>query len=334
MRSRTYRTSARRRDQRRLSARSHAASRVRDAGRCLLTIAGRARFQTLHSSGGAPRRQTFSLAVSSQLRSGSTTSSAGSVGRRPSPLSATARTASTRPSPRTRPGADPRSWLEDRWDELAAEEAAALGAAWAPAVAPPSDEWKGYQLTRSRTIRRLLPQVRTEAGKGPSPNDQVSVEHRLIDVETGLYGTVDRLEQRAGDIHVIDLKTSLRLDEPKEQHRRQLHLYAVLAHRTTGQSPRTVAVETTDGRRLEEELQPADAERTLAEAVGTVRGKLQRSRRSTPCTSCTPPSQMRSDARGASTDRFADPTGRSCASNGGMGLWRAASSASHDPGME
>lgn len=128
-------------------------------------------------------------------------------------------------------------------------------------------------MTRARTIRRAVRQVTQPAGEKPAAAPQppgTGMEIELRDEETGLFGRADRIESDGNSTRVVDLKTGLRQDEPTEEQRRQLLLYAVLVHRTAGAWPSAIAVEDAAGVQYREDLDPAEAEAALNEVLAAV----------------------------------------------------------------
>lgn len=159
-----------------------------------------------------------------------------------------------------------RAELAQRWDSETGRVSADLDAAWAPAMPPPPPEWPGYALTRTRTIRRASKIVATRA-EAPRPVAKGigGIEIDLRDPSTGLFGRADRIERVGASTRIVDLKTGLRQDEPTEEQRRQLLLYAVLVQRTTGEWPESIAIENASGAQYVTPFEPAEAERALEE---------------------------------------------------------------------
>jgi len=165
-----------------------------------------------------------------------------------------------------------RAWLEQQWERESKRQAAKLGAAWAPASAPPPVEWPGYNLTRARTVRRgarlLASQRRVrEASERVSGT---GIELELEDPESRLYGRADRIERNGNRTRIVDLKSGLHQGEPTADQHRQLLLYAVLAQRSTGEWPSEIAIEDASGAQMAIELDPATAEKALADVMAAV----------------------------------------------------------------
>lgn len=166
-----------------------------------------------------------------------------------------------------------RAELSRLWDAEVANQAAKLATAWAPASPPPPDEWPGYSMTRARTVRRAVRQVTQQGDQRPAAATRppgTGIEIELRDDATGLFGRADRIEFKGGSTRVVDLKTGLRQDAPTAEQRRQLLLYAVLVHRTTGAWPSAIAVEDAAGAQYIEQLDPAEASSALGEVLAAV----------------------------------------------------------------
>jgi RecB family exonuclease len=165
-----------------------------------------------------------------------------------------------------------RTWLEQQWEQEAERQSAKLAAAWAPGTPPPAVEWPGYNLTRARTLRRgarlLASRQRVREASEPVPGTGIEVD--LEDPESGLYGRADRIERSGNSTRIVDLKSGLHQGEPTADQHRQLLLYAVLAHRSTGEWPSEIAIEDASGAQVSIELDPSDAEAALAEVLAAV----------------------------------------------------------------
>jgi RecB family exonuclease len=158
-----------------------------------------------------------------------------------------------------------RGQLQELWETEIAKGAADLEKAWEPSKPPPPPEWPGYAMTRARTIRRALRLLATPRSYRKESEDGFGVEIELRDPLSGLFGRADRIERDGTSTRVVDLKTGLHQDEPTEDQRRQLLMYAVLVHRTTGDWPASIAVEDASGGQHVLPLDPADAESALHE---------------------------------------------------------------------
>lgn len=162
-----------------------------------------------------------------------------------------------------------RAQLEQAWDGLIAKHQRQLEEAWTPAQPPPPPEWPGYQLTRSRTIRRAQRLLgRSSPGSGPTPG--TGVEVTISDPVSGLWGRADRIDQTEQGCRVVDLKSGIHQGDPSADQRRQLLLYAVLVQRTQGHWPVEIAIEDASGERHRTHLDPAEADAALAEVSTAV----------------------------------------------------------------
>jgi RecB family exonuclease len=158
-----------------------------------------------------------------------------------------------------------RSELEKLWERKIARGADSLNKAWAPAIPPPPQEWPGYALTRTRTIRRATKLLAASRPDRTKPKGGIGIEIELRDEASELFGRADRIERDGGSTRIVDLKTGLHQDVPTEDQRRQLLMYAILVHRSTGEWPNSVAVEDASGIQYIMPLDPADAESALSE---------------------------------------------------------------------
>lgn len=171
-----------------------------------------------------------------------------------------------------------RAGLEALWDAKVRDSAAELVERWPSTEPPPPEEWPGYQLTRARTIRKAQRLIETygrieakdmlldAASTTPS-----GLERTLSDEESRLWGRSDRIETHGDTTRVVDLKTGLHQDEPSDDQRRQLLLYAVLVQRDTGTWPAEIAIEDASGNLRKQALDPVEAEAALAEVSAAVR---------------------------------------------------------------
>lgn len=176
--------------------------------------------------------------------------------------------------------------ISDLWNRVIHDGAEALAAAWAPSEPPPPDEWPAYQLTRSRTIRRATrlaqpghvephPEVHgpPSTGRTDGGGDQTlgtGIEVHMEDPGSVLHGRADRIERAGSATRVVDLKSGMHQGWPEEDQLRQLHLYAVLVHRTTGEWPAEIAIENASGEQFVLPLDPCDAEESLETVLGAV----------------------------------------------------------------
>jgi len=103
-----------------------------------------------------------------------------------------------------------------------------------------------------------------------APFAGTGVEVDLRDPESGLFGRADRIECSGKSTRIVDLKSGLHQGEPTADQHRQLLLYAVLAHRSSGEWPSEIAIEDASGAQVSIEFQPTDAEAALTEALAAV----------------------------------------------------------------
>ena len=116
-------------------------------------------------------------------------------------------------------------------------------------VVPERTRWRGYQIVRVRTLRRLQEELATRRGGGGLAGPVA--ERRLEDATLRVAGTPDRVEVRADGVEIVDLKTGWRVDDQlAPAHRRQLLLYAYLWHATQGVWPARASVQRLDGERV------------------------------------------------------------------------------------
>jgi hypothetical protein len=151
--------------------------------------------------------------------------------------------------------------LERVWDEVIDEGFQSLTVAWQPATPPPPAEWPGYQLTRSRALRRASRIVATHRSERVAPVEATSVERWMEPAGSILVGRPDRVDRCAEGLRVVDVKTGLQQGAPTDEQRRQLLLYAVLVYRTHGEWPAEIALEGANGVQHVFDL---DAEEALA----------------------------------------------------------------------
>jgi CRISPR/Cas system-associated exonuclease Cas4 (RecB family) len=136
-----------------------------------------------------------------------------------------------------------------QWDIAIESENALLVSAWAPSEPPLLRDWRGYQITRSKTRKRVLKDIRRfrenpgSGGRGPV------VEQRLEDSEKGLRGKPDRIEWHQGVPVVVDVKAGLEQEGIRPDQRRQLLFYAHLVNIVHGVAPQTIVVESPGGER-------------------------------------------------------------------------------------
>ena len=163
-----------------------------------------------------------------------------------------------------------RDQLQVLWDSEVAQAREKLCQDWAPASPPPPEDWPNYQLTRIRTIHRLAKVLTNRPQRRRPPEEGLGVEIWLRDPTTGLIGRADRIERDGNGTRVVDLKTGLHQEEATDDQRRQLLLYAVLVNRTTGDWPRSIAVENASGTQYRSSLDPDEAETALGEVQSAI----------------------------------------------------------------
>lgn len=142
------------------------------------------------------------------------------------------------------------AWLEAAWAEGVAAEHARLREQWQPAASPPPDGWPGYSRTKVLLLRSLQRQIieRRQRPKRSEVPRAVHSEHgtmalpavelELRDPLHRLYGRPDRIDRVAGELRVVDLKsTGPQQDERGEKQRFQLVFYAGLVEAVTGECP-------------------------------------------------------------------------------------------------
>ena len=154
--------------------------------------------------------------------------------------------------------------LRAEWDRLAKAKEQALDHEYGIGVPPRAQDWPGYALTRSRTIRTL--RRLAEARPVRRGSGAVKFEMRLTDDATGLYGTLDRLEISDGRLTIVDLKSGAWQGEVTPEQRRQLLLYAWLVHVARGSWPSEVIIETAAGIQTAIAVVQVEVEQNVAQA--------------------------------------------------------------------
>jgi hypothetical protein len=166
------------------------------------------------------------------------------------------------------------SCVERAWAQRITTAYERLQAAYPHGPVPPPDRWPGYQLTRLRLMRRLLPMARPslgearhgEAGREPAapPLCEVSLRGGTLKLE----GRIDRVERAGGELTIVDIKTGASVaDTISDRHRQQLLLYCVLWASVHGEWPTQAAIETLGGRRMSIHVEPREAEECAAAAA-------------------------------------------------------------------
>lgn len=131
------------------------------------------------------------------------------------------------------------------WEEVLREETKRVDSCSLLGAIPPPHRWRAYHLARERALRFAEGVSR---GAPQAPGTRVTVERRIEDVDTGLAGQIDLVEEAAGGPRIVDYKSALRGHEGiTPQHRRQLLAYAFLWHSATGTWPSVAAIRYLDG---------------------------------------------------------------------------------------
>ena len=163
-------------------------------------------------------------------------------------------------------GDDVDSFLSDLWDEAVVGEVGKLEAEARLTPVPEPHLWPNYEVARARFLGRLRRQLRrgpTEPGLVRGPTRR---EVWISAPDMRFRGRVDRVESgQDGSVTIVDLKSSQEYgDEITERHRRQLLVYAALWHAENGEWPRRAAIELNSGERRWMEIDPAEAQETVA----------------------------------------------------------------------
>lgn len=161
-------------------------------------------------------------------------------------------------------GRDPESVLSKLWDEEVARASERFQRSWAPAIVPSPERWPNMARTRRTLIRsqvgRVVPgdrrvptkadreQATRERASDRSPGSLPWVEQRLIDDETGIEGTPDRVERQEEGVWVLDLKSGWDQVEATTSQKQQLLVYAHLVDRKLGERPIRAAIDARRGR--------------------------------------------------------------------------------------
>ena len=169
--------------------------------------------------------------------------------------------------------------------------------------APAVERWPGYQLSRTRAVRRALQdyvhegtaplsvtcqeevETRLHGVEPPSkPCRQVEVEIWPEDAEQPLAGRIDRLESYDDQLELYDLKSAVGgHDGLRPSHRRQLLVYSYLVHRVRGSWPVTAGVRYLDGQEDVIDVVPAEAQATAFEYLSLLEDY---NKRVTSCGTC------------------------------------------------
>lgn len=159
--------------------------------------------------------------------------------------------------------------IGDLWDSIAESYAVALAEEWFPNTPPDLETWKKYHTRRIRAIKDLTQQVETFRESDSNGYKPPTIERRLDDPATGLYGYPDRVEHRFEGIILVDLKNANETTIKSEWHR-QLLLYAHLVRVSEGDTPVAVVIENGKGERIRSEITDSDIDGTLNNALALV----------------------------------------------------------------
>ena len=168
---------------------------------------------------------------------------------------------------------DRKDWLEARWDELVGQEYLDIQQAWISRTVPEPKDWPGYVATRVRLLRRLAdlpaatrPLQGHHPGESPNAPPLPWIERQLEDEPNRLFGTPDRVEDQAGRLRVLDLKSGVHQSGISEGQRRQLLIYAHLVQASGLQLPDEVVIQDVRGREEAFEVVADEVESLVAEA--------------------------------------------------------------------
>jgi CRISPR/Cas system-associated exonuclease Cas4 (RecB family) len=190
-----------------------------------------------------------------------------------------------------------RNWVRDQFGRLLTHERENLVVQWSPADVPSVRNWPDVALTRARLVRELgtangamwpdLNSVKDPVRQPTYPDDtslrphnpalprrgESVVEVAVRDAGRGLWGRIDRLENRSGAVVVVDLKSGIGVpgDQLAQQHRMQMLFYAGVVQAAYGIWP-LLEVVPVDGSSVQIEYQPSDVESVRASALRDRRG--------------------------------------------------------------
>ena len=166
------------------------------------------------------------------------------------------------------PVADRSSNFADLWDQEISAGHQQLITDWSPAAPPEPSRWKGYQLTKTSTLRSAASIAASIPFRSPgaqAPIAGTGLEKPLADPDHRLRGRVDRIDRVDGGLRVVDIKSGKVTDGIQTAYRRQLLLYAVLVHADTGEWPKDISIEPVTGQPITIALDPAEALEAAAE---------------------------------------------------------------------
>ncbi|MFJ1510296.1 PD-(D/E)XK nuclease family protein [Cellulosimicrobium funkei] len=184
------------------------------------------------------------------------------------------------------------AWVRSQFDRLLDEERTDLQAQWAPAEVPPIRLWPDIALTKAKLARAfgssdgaVWPDVASIRAPGrdaapytgqpaarqtPDPPEpgNVKVEITLRDSQRGLWGRIDRLENRTGTLTVVDLKSGIGVphDQLADRHRTQMLYYAGLVQAAYDCWP-ALELALVDGSSVVLDYEPDEVEAVRAEAA-------------------------------------------------------------------
>lgn len=158
-------------------------------------------------------------------------------------------------------------WLREEWERLLGEQSVRVAEAWPGRAVPPAGQWNGVGATRVRTLRTLA-QSRASSPSARKSRTETGfpwIERRLEDLDTGIFGTPDRVDVRNGQLRVVDLKSGVYQAEMQPGQRLQLLLYAHLVDVACNQLPTVGVIK--DARGIESTFQIDSVAVTRAIAV-------------------------------------------------------------------
>jgi len=170
--------------------------------------------------------------------------------------------------------------LQERWDkEVESRLQEAIAGARETALGDPA-RWPFYQLKRLRLIRRAAEEVkgRQAAVAASKPVPHYAVEAYYEGYGGRLRGRADLIRSGEAGVEIIDFKTGAitewdertNSDVLRDAYRRQLLLYASLYFGHTGEWPAKATVLALDGHVESFEVDPAEANAALGEALAAL----------------------------------------------------------------
>jgi RecB family exonuclease len=163
--------------------------------------------------------------------------------------------------------ADFRDALELTWSNLVDTELRTLEDRSQFGGVPEPTKWPEYQRRRIGTVSTLLRQRTYSSERKSADAVAPQVEKWLEDPALRIRGRVDRIEKTSHGWRIVDIKTGARAgDSISDSQRHQLHIYAYLWSRETGEWPAEIAIRTAGGQMLMEPVDHLLAEQ-LAQAL-------------------------------------------------------------------